>query len=50
MVELQEKNKIFGDLLVHNKFHANWPGAETWPFEFRLLQLCFYTVYFAFMY
>ena len=50
MVELQEKNKVFGNLLVHHKSHVNWPGFETLLFEFLLLQLCFYTVCFAFMY
>jgi len=49
MVELQGKNKVFGNLIVHHKSHVNWPGIETLFVEFRLLQLCFYTVYFGFM-
>jgi len=50
MLDLQEETKLFGNLLFHHKSHVNWLGIETWLFEFLLLQLCFYTKYFAFMY
>jgi uncharacterized membrane protein len=43
IVELQEKNTLLGNLLVHHKTNVNWPGIETWLSEFHLLPLCFYT-------
>jgi hypothetical protein len=36
------ENKMLENLLVHHKSHVNWPGIETWLFEFHLLHLCFY--------
>jgi hypothetical protein len=50
MVELQESNKVLGNLLVHNKPHVNWLGIENLLLEFPLLHLCFIRVYFASMY
>ena len=37
------ENKVLENLLVHHKSHVNWPGIETWLFEFLLLHLCFST-------